>query len=304
MGAGNEGFLAFASFEFLRGICDTDGRPLGERKAPPAALDQVATKLIVCDYADARSASAFPMNVSALLQIQAHWQTVLNVIRNIRAAVVARRGRSDLLALDLWRIAHAAASVVSFRSLERGMPEVVPVADAALFKASVGIKFALRHAEISRYDGQEAVDVRPSAASLWNYIDREQLLIGEAQVCAGPEIIIRELLDVLAGGAGSHARDPADFDVGKLLAYADLLAVWETATLFARAREREMPGEHRLSELCRRMLADVCEAVGFAPIPEGDDSRLAVERGLRLLFGLTLQPGIQYPEARHCLRST
>lgn len=171
------------------------------------------------------------------------------------------------------------------RRFERGMPEVIPVAEAALFKASVGIKYALRHAEMSRYDGRDAAGVRPSAASLWRYIEREQLLIGEAQVCAGPEVMIRELLDVLVDGGSSEARPPADLDVGKLLACADLLGVWETAMLLARARERERPGERRLSELCRRMLDDVCAAVGFTPIPEGEGSRLAVERALWRLFG-------------------
>jgi hypothetical protein len=262
MNLGDESFLAFASFDFLRAVCDADGRPLGERKAPPAVWEQVETEVIPCDYADARSATAFPMNVSALSQIRTHWRTILHRIHVIRAGVIARIGRSDLTALDLWRIAHAATSVVSFLRLDRGMAEPVPIADAALFKAAIGIKYALRHAEVSRYDGRDALGTYPSTASLWNYIDREQLLIGDGQVCAGPEMMIRELLDVLVNGSGSHAPDSAGLDVGKLLSYADLLAVRETAALLARARERELPGEHRLAELCRRMFVDVCEAVG------------------------------------------
>jgi hypothetical protein len=284
MEPGDESFLAFASFDFLRGLCDADGRPIGERKAPPAAWERIETMLAACDYADARSATAFPMNVSALLQIRAHWHSILHRIHVIRAAVVARVGRSKLTALDLWQIAHAAASVVSFLWFERGRPKSVPVADSALFKASAGIKYALRHAEVSRYDGREALDAHPSAASLWTYIEREHLLIGSGQVCAGPEMMIRELLDVLVAGYESHAPDPAGLDVGRLLAYADLLAVSETATLLARACELEQPGEHRLSELCRRMLLDVCRAAGFAPTPEGADAQLGVEAGLRQLL--------------------
>jgi hypothetical protein len=285
MDPGDESLLAFASFDCLRGLYDTDGRPLGERKAPRAVRDQVETNLVACDYGDARAATAFPMNVSALLQIRAHWRTVLDRVRVIRATLLARTGRSNPVALDLWRIAHAAASVVSFCRLERGTAEPIPAADAALFKASVGIKYALRHAEIARYGGRDALGMFPSTASLWNYIDREQLLIGDGQVCAGPGMMIRELLDVLVGGCGSHACDLAGLDTSKLIAYADLLAVWETAQLLARAREREFAGERRLSELCRRMLADVCDAAGVAQIQEAADVRLAVEAGLQQLFG-------------------
>ena len=285
MDPGDESLLAFASFACLRGLHDTDGRPLGERKAPRAVWDQVETDLVACDYGDARTATTFPMNRSALLQIRTHWRTVLERVRVIRATVLARTGRTNLTALDLWRIAHAAASVVSFCRLERGTREPIPAADAALFKASVGIKYALRHAEIARYGGRDPLGMFPSTASLWIYIDRERLLIGDGQVCAGPEIMIRELLDVFVGGCGSHAPHLSSLDVGKLLAYADLLAVWETAQLLARARERELPGERRLSELCRRMLNDVCEAAGVAPTLEGADVRLAVETGLQQLFG-------------------
>ena len=162
------------------------------------------------------------------------------------------------------------------------MAEPVPVADAALFKAAIGIKYALRHAEVSRYDGRDALGTYPSAASLWNYIDRERLLIGDGQVCAGPEMMIRELLDVLVKGGGSQAPDSVGLDIGKLLAYADLLAVRETAALLARARERELPGEHRLAELCRRMFVDVSRGgrqlnqrgAGVALSPCGQCSRM------------------------------
>jgi hypothetical protein len=81
MDPGDESFLPFASFDFLRSLCDENGRPLGEVKAPACA---VPTELVACDYADSRSAGGLPMNVSALLQIFAHWRIVLGRIRRMR----------------------------------------------------------------------------------------------------------------------------------------------------------------------------------------------------------------------------
>jgi hypothetical protein len=283
MDSGDGAFLAFASFEHLRGLRDTDGRPLGEVKAPAPLVAAVPAELVACDYADARFECALPMNVSALLQINDHWHQILGTIRSIRAAFIGRTGRTPLTLLDLWRIAHAAVSTVSFRCLERGIAHAIPVADAALFKASAGIKYALRHAEVTRLGGRDAVGAYPSAASVWAYVEGERLLIGSAQVCAGPEMMIRDLLDVLVNGAGSAASGEV-LDLGRLLVYADLLAVWETLALVQRAQERRPGG--RLAGTCRSMLRDVCAATEITGVPEDVAlGRQLIEDRLQRLFG-------------------
>jgi hypothetical protein len=283
MDSGDGAFLAFASFEYLRGLRDTDGRPLGEVKAPAPLVAAVPAELVACDYADARFECPLPMNVSALLQINDHWHHILGTIHSIRAAFIARTGRTPLTLLDLWRIAHAAVSTASFRCLERGIAHAIPVADAALFKASAGIKYALRHAEVTRLGGRDAVGAYPSAASLWAYVEGEGLLIGSAQVCAGPEMMIRDLLDVLVNGAGSTASGEV-LDLGRLLVYADLLAVSETLALVQRSEERRPDG--RLAGMCRSMLRDVCAATEFAGVPEHVAlGRQLIEDRLQRLFG-------------------
>jgi hypothetical protein len=268
MYTGDGGFLAFASFDFLRGLRDEDGRLLGEGKALAGEVPAATIRLT---------------NEPALLQILAHWPQILLRIRRIRAAIVSTGAPS---ALELWRIAPAAACVVSFHCLERGTASPIPVADAALFKASVGMKYALRHAEVARLEHGDAIGSPPTAAAIWDYIDRERLLTGAVEVCAGPELLIRELLDVLvAGGADppAHAASPDGTDINKLLAYADLLAVWETTVLVARAEEGAA-GDGRLVAIGRTMLRDVCKAVGFAIIPDVTLGRSLIERALQRLF--------------------
>lgn len=285
----NAGFLAFASFEQVRGWRDADGRPLGEAKAPPSLRDAVSTELISCDYQDLRSTSGLLMNVSALAQITTHWPTILDRIRLIRGAFVARSRRSHPSALDLWRIANAAVSVVSFHRLATKSTSVIPVFDTALFKASIGVKYALRHAEVARLQGIDAIGAYPSPATLWQYIVREGLLLGVSQVCAGPSTMIRELLDVLIDGRETNSGQAAlcePIDIEKLLAYADLLAIWETAALLTRTEERAGAGDahRRLRDICRTMLRDVCTAVGFPNTPETAPSRQIIEARLALLF--------------------
>jgi hypothetical protein len=261
-------------------------------KASVCARNGVATELIACYYSGPRRRTPLPMNVSALTQIQAHWNQVLQRIRTIRAAFTGRSGYLEASALDLWRIAHAAVSLVSFRYLER-RASPTPVADAALFKATAGIKYALRHAGVARLADGSVIGSHPNAAALWDYIDRERLLIGSAQVCAGPEAMIRELLDVLVDGGGNASPAGADddpFDTEKLLAYADLLAVWETVVLVARAEERDGSGG-RVHGIARTLLREICAATGFVIVPDVELARNLIEAALRRLFGCAAAKG-------------
>ena len=72
MDPGDESFLAFASFDFLRGLRDADGRPLGERKAPPAVWEQVETDVVACDYADALADGAIAGYAADVFELEDH----------------------------------------------------------------------------------------------------------------------------------------------------------------------------------------------------------------------------------------
>jgi hypothetical protein len=291
--------LAFASFEHVRELRDADGRQLGELKASGSARARSATELVPCHYADERSASGLPMNAPALAQIVLHWPAILRVVGTIRAAFIVRSGMPRLSGLDLWRIVNAAASVVTFRCLERGDASVVPVADAALYKACVGIKFALRHAEVEQFGRTDAIGAYPSAESLWRYICRARLLIGSSQVCAGPAALVLELLAVLVTGPDrepDHRIAIEPIDVARLLDYADALAVWETVNLLARARTSSAGNDAggRLHRMCLTMFENMCGAVNLAVPPDVELARVVLERRLESLW--TTVP--------HCLTRT
>jgi hypothetical protein len=290
----DRGLLARASFEHLRGLRDTAGRSLGELKSTGQDTSEAALISSGGRFADSRAQSALPTNAAALEQIVLHWPAIRHRVSTIRGAFVDRYGSERLRALDLWRIANAAVSVVSFNRLDAAPHSFVPVADAALFKACVGIKFALRHAEVARLGGNDALGAFPSSTSLLAYIERERLLIGPTQVCAGPAVMIAELVTVFVDGLepdSAPEAEPFAFDVEQLLRYADLLAVWETVLLLERADGRAPPTADgvRLRRLCRTMLRDVCAAVDFAVTPDVELARRRIEEHLRLLLRLKSQ---------------
>jgi hypothetical protein len=295
MAVGNDrGLLARASFEHLRGLCDTAGRPLGELKSPVQGTTEAALVSSDGRFADSRARSALPTNAAALEQIVLHWPAIRRRVGSIRGAFVERHGSERLRALDLWRIANAAVSVVSFNRLDAAPQTFVPVADAALFKACVGIKFALRHAEVARLSGDDALGAFPSSTSLLAYIERERLLNGATQVCAGPAIMIGELVSVFVDGLEPDPEPEAErlaFGVAQLLRYADLLAVWETVLLLERAEGRAPATADgaRLRRLCRTMLRDICSAVDFAVTPDVELARRRIEEHLRMLLRLKSQ---------------
>jgi hypothetical protein len=280
--AGDRGLLERVSFEHLRGLRDTTGRFLGEFKSPDQEIDEDRLISGQWSFADPRSECLLPTNAAALDQIILHWPMIRQRVGSIRAAFVAERDATRLSALDLWRLANAAVSVVSFNRVDLAAEALIPIADAALFKACVGIKFALRHAEVSRLSGHVALGPFPSAESLWAYIDRERLLIGTTQVCAGPTAMIRDLISVLVDGRRPDAPpddEPVSVDAARLLLYADALGVWETVLLLERADAyAQTTGDGaRLRRTARTMLRDICTAVDFAVTPDVGLARRLIE---------------------------
>lgn len=229
-------FLEFASPASIRRLVDEDGRPVGEGKALDAFRHGVEMELRPSEAEDTRAKSDRPLNASAMRSVLEHWPFVTQRFAEIRAAFIAREGRTALSALDLWRVTHAMTSVVSFGCADRAGAPTVRARDAAVFKASAGMKFSLRHIRLARLQSAAGVPPEPlTAQGLWAYIARERLLIGESQVCAGPQKMIVEMLDLLvAGRAGARPAAGRPAPIERLLRYADALALWESAALLFR----------------------------------------------------------------------
>ncbi len=193
-----------SSFQNIIRFRDTDGRPLGEGKLPADAVLDVPMERRTCPYADSRAAHARPMNVSALQQVRRHWEDCRALLAWLRQLHVELTGAGAVTLSDLWRIARLGQSLPAWIVLRRDDPlpeDALPPAIAVAFKVVIGLTYAVQSQHLATwlagtYDAHDAAD----RAGLIAHCDAHGLLVGAAEVCAGPPAMIAEIVDLLIDG--------------------------------------------------------------------------------------------------------
>lgn len=184
---------------------DDEGRPLGENKVLRLAGEQVPVELRRCPYPGSRHEHPKPMNVSALQQMIRHWPRIVGALGWLRARYVEGPGELSLLAF--WRVAQAGALVPSYLLLHGAGPfreAHLPAWVAGLYKASLGLyetsQLMMIHGSVTGECGPGAV---VTAEAVLAFADRNQVVVGQHEVCAGPANLIR-------GAARAITLEPAE----------------------------------------------------------------------------------------------
>ena len=164
----------------FRDWLDTEGRPLGEIGSvhyPPS------TATASCPYAGVRKGN--PMNLPALKQVRAHWETNLATLTSLRGETVA----------DALRAVTTAVSA----PLAFGV-RPVPIVVAAVHKANLGYQQTLVSLLLDSpgLAAQPARDL-PDGATLLAALEEGHWLQGTVQACAGAPADIALAWEVITG---------------------------------------------------------------------------------------------------------
>ncbi len=164
----------------FRDWLDADGRPLGEIGS---ALYPSATPTGPCPYAGVRKGN--PMNLVALKQVRAHWDTNLATLTSLRGTTVAD-------ALRAVTIAVSAPLAIGVRP--------VPVVVAAVHKANLGYQQTLVSLLLDSpgLAGARANEL-PRGDVLLAALEEGHWLQGTVQACAGAPADIALAWDVITG---------------------------------------------------------------------------------------------------------
>jgi hypothetical protein len=201
-----------ASYFSIIHFRDVEGRPLGEGKH--ANLVAGAPMILAtCRYPGSRFEHPQPMNLSALQQVRRHWRGCRGLLDWARAKHGRPAGAGRATLSDLWRSARVAQTLPGWLLLRHQDPVAdgaLPASISATFKIVIGITYAVQDLQLravleGRYDEQAPAD----PAALLDHVERHALLIGPAQVCAGPAAMIREVVALLAEGDRSARLEPA-----------------------------------------------------------------------------------------------
>jgi hypothetical protein len=169
---------------------DTEGRPIRESRTPPELLKEGEIELKQCPYPGSRYLHAKPMNVSALRQMSAHWDELIDCIGLLREAYRSARGdyRADLM--DIWRVGQMGSALPWFYILRLG--ETCPAYAAALSKAALGVGIWGARVLVDQFALRTFENPGPpwTAQEIWQTSETNQTLIAESEVCAASQAMM------------------------------------------------------------------------------------------------------------------
>jgi hypothetical protein len=177
---------------------DVASRPIGEGRA--AAFKNVRTEMQVCPYAGSRHHHAKPMNVSALRNIVPVQDDVLTMLSWLSQRYSARHKREITTYEDLSLVVSAGVFLADFLALRGRQPlrsGAIPVLISGLYKVCLGFQLAAFLASLQEQFTSQRPGPLPDAASFYADLETHQLLIGEAEVCAGSPAMIMQAYEAM-----------------------------------------------------------------------------------------------------------
>ncbi len=163
---------------------DSEDRPIREGRTPPELLRAGEIEYKQCPYPGSRYLHANPMNVSALRQMSAHWDEMIDCLGFLREAYRSARGdyRYDLM--DIWRTGQMGSSLPWFYILRLG--ETCPAYAAALSKATLGIGIWGARVLCDQFALRAFQNPGPpfTAQEIWETSEANGTLIADDEVCA------------------------------------------------------------------------------------------------------------------------
>lgn len=221
-------------------MLDDHGRLLGENQGLPyGATTHPTIEERTCPFSGSRKGR--PYNASALKQMAKDWQGARDLMAHLRAAYLRDLGSPDrsLTLVEFQVLAHIIISYPAFalRRAEdpwgdRDLPSVV----ASAFKVMAGVPGPIK--QILR-DGPQAglsPHETPDTDALYAYIeDNDFFLSAEGWACAGPERLVREVLQlaVCGGEPATSSVAPAGDELPALIRYGRTVAAIELLLVLA-----------------------------------------------------------------------
>lgn len=181
---------------------DDEDRLIREGRTPVEYIRPGEIEYKPCPYAGSRHQHEAPMNVSALRQMSAHWDDILASLAVMRVAYAEQRGAAMPAApelMDLWRVGQLGSALPWFYLLRGDGGARPPAYAAALAKITLGVGLWAQRLLVDLLAGVwTPVELTPQA--IYDSTDANGTLIGETEVCSGPEKMMIRFFEVLVAG--------------------------------------------------------------------------------------------------------
>jgi len=173
---------------------DEAGRPVGEGRSE--AFQRLETEMRLCPYAGVRQNHVKPMNVTAL-QKMPPWLHVLTMLSWLGQRYSSAQRREVTTSDDLAQVTGAGIFLADFLALRCDNPLAsgkLPVLISGVYKVCLGFQLAYLAEEFSE-DGEPAI--LPDVKDFYSYIEKNELLVGENEVCSGSAAMIMQAYEAI-----------------------------------------------------------------------------------------------------------
>lgn len=230
---------------------DSEGRQVGEANVFPAPLRlDVPTEWRECQHAGSRFQDAQPMNVSALRSMVRHWKPAMALLSRLRAVYLRRcplAGRGWTVG-EMQRLTGFVLAAPAWLLMQAGSPVANGALDpmlSSLYRVVDGVRMVMhRMLFTDDHEASRPPSTTITADEIYAYAERNTAFLSDHGVCAGPKLMIQELLRVLCDGLPDDADAPdfgpqvqvvlaeadrvLDYAMLGLQAYAVVFSLWPT----------------------------------------------------------------------------
>jgi hypothetical protein len=221
--------LVVPIFRVAHMALDADGRQVGEANVFPKALRlDVPTSWRACIYSGSRYQDERPMNVSALKSMRAYWGQIMVTLLHIREAYLQRfpAARAGMTLGDLERLSTLVLALPTYqlmRANERVENGALHPVLSSMFRVTDGLRMTV-HQMLFLPVGEAtlAPDTPMSGGEIYAYAERNFAFTSSHGVCAGPQAMIEEFLNVIIDGTAPRHAEQVELDDAVQVALASL----------------------------------------------------------------------------------
>ena len=204
----SSGLFEWIMNRYVHEYLDVEGRPVGEGRS--MAYGNVHTEFKSCPYPGSRHEHAYPMNDSALRDINPHWQNILKLLGLLSHRYQTSEQTEVSTYYDLALVAGSGVFLSDFLALRQHQPVAssqYPVLITGLYKVCLGFQQATFLAMMNdQFKPSDEDRLLPSAVEFYQTLEDNQMLIGEGEVCGGSAAMIKRAFQTMQG-AGVIAED-------------------------------------------------------------------------------------------------
>ncbi|MBL8699243.1 MAG: hypothetical protein JNK67_12770 [Alphaproteobacteria bacterium] len=233
---------------------DGDGRQIGEANVFPRALRvEVPTSWRTCNLPGSRYQGELPMNVTALKAMRQQWPQMMGALLRVREAYLKRfpQAAAGWTVGHIERLATMVLAVPTYQLMRQDGPVAngdLHPALSSMFRVTDGLRMTM-HQMLFVPIGEptksphEPMDVD----AILDYAERNFSFHSDHGVCAGPQAMVREFLQVLIDGRAATDfskvaleapvesaladMDAAlDYGLAGLQVYAAVFSLWPVMT--------------------------------------------------------------------------